>query len=72
MDKVDTLVAAWLPGSEGRCVANVLIGDYGFTGKLARTWFKSVDELTIILDQPQHPLRPHKKSSMMSFRSNLT
>uniref|UniRef100_J3LSU8 Beta-glucosidase n=1 Tax=Oryza brachyantha TaxID=4533 RepID=J3LSU8_ORYBR len=29
----------------GQGVADVLFGDYGFTGKLPRTWFKSVDQL---------------------------
>ncbi|KAL1542869.1 beta-glucosidase [Salvia divinorum] len=43
--RIDALVAAWLPGSEGQGVADVLFGDYGFSGKLARTWFKSVDQL---------------------------
>ncbi|GJM96618.1 hypothetical protein PR202_ga13477 [Eleusine coracana subsp. coracana] len=41
----DAFVAAWLPGSEGQGVTDVLFGDYGFTGKLPRTWFKSVDQL---------------------------
>ncbi|TVU03051.1 hypothetical protein EJB05_51422, partial [Eragrostis curvula] len=41
----DALVAAWLPGTEGQGVTDVLFGDYGFTGKLPRTWFKSVDQL---------------------------
>ena len=41
----DALVAAWLPGSEGQGVTDALFGDYGFTGKLPRTWFKSVDQL---------------------------
>uniref|UniRef100_A0A0D9VZ16 Beta-glucosidase n=1 Tax=Leersia perrieri TaxID=77586 RepID=A0A0D9VZ16_9ORYZ len=45
IDSVDALVAAWLPGSEGQGVTDVLFGDYGFTGKLPRTWFKSVDQL---------------------------
>ncbi|GKA43668.1 putative glycoside hydrolase family 3 C-terminal domain-containing protein [Tanacetum coccineum] len=44
VDTVDTLVAAWLPGPEGQGVANVLFGDYGFIRKLARTWFKSIDD----------------------------
>ncbi|KAK6163664.1 hypothetical protein DH2020_000528 [Rehmannia glutinosa] len=45
--QIDALVAAWLPGSEGGPgIADALFGDYGFTGKLARTWFKSVDQLT--------------------------
>lgn len=42
---IDALVAAWLPGTEGQGVADVLFGDYGFTGKLPRTWFKTVDQL---------------------------
>ena len=29
----DAWVAAWLPGSEGQGVADVLMGDYPFTGK---------------------------------------
>ncbi|XP_042462811.1 beta-glucosidase BoGH3B-like [Zingiber officinale] len=42
---IDALVAAWLPGSEGQGVADVLFGDYGFTGKLPSTWFRSVEQL---------------------------
>ncbi|KAL5210510.1 hypothetical protein ABZP36_006133 [Zizania latifolia] len=42
---MDALVAAWLPGTEGKGVTDVLFGDYNFTGKLPRTWFKSVDQL---------------------------
>ncbi|XP_073300558.1 uncharacterized protein [Primulina huaijiensis] len=45
LGSIDALVAAWLPGSEGQGVADVLFGDYGFTGKLSRTWFKNVDQL---------------------------
>ncbi|XP_006650588.3 beta-glucosidase BoGH3B-like isoform X2 [Oryza brachyantha] len=45
LDSTDAFVAAWLPGTEGQGVADVLFGDYGFTGKLPRTWFKSVDQL---------------------------
>ncbi|GJX51838.1 putative glycoside hydrolase family 3 C-terminal domain-containing protein [Tanacetum coccineum] len=59
VDTVDTLVAAWLPGPEGQGVANVLFGDYGFTRKLARTWFKWVDELPMnIEDLDYDPLYP--------------
>ncbi|KAK4432651.1 Beta-glucosidase BoGH3B [Sesamum alatum] len=45
LSQVDALVAAWLPGSEGQGVADVLFGDYGFTGKLPITWFKNVKQL---------------------------
>jgi len=34
----DAFVAAWLPGSEGAGIADVLFGDYPFTGKLPRKW----------------------------------
>lgn len=56
---MDALVAAWLPGSEGQGVADVLFGDYGFTGKLARTWFKTVDQLPMNVGDPHYdPLYP--------------
>lgn len=34
----DAFVAAWLPGSEGAGVSDVLFGDYDFTGTLPFTW----------------------------------
>ncbi|KAI3869655.1 hypothetical protein MKX03_011852 [Papaver bracteatum] len=56
---VDALVAAWLPGSEGQGVTDVLYGDYGFTGKLSRTWFKSMDQLPMNYgDEHYDPLFP--------------
>ncbi|XP_058196222.1 uncharacterized protein LOC131312476 [Rhododendron vialii] len=59
VDKMDALVAAWLPGTEGRGVTDLLFGDYGFTGKLARTWFKNVDQLPMNVGDPHYdPLFP--------------
>lgn len=56
---IDALVAAWLPGSEGQGVADVLFGDYGFTGKLSRTWFRTVDQLPMnVGDLHYDPLYP--------------
>ncbi|KAL0459964.1 UNVERIFIED_CONTAM: Beta-glucosidase BoGH3B [Sesamum latifolium] len=56
---IDALVAAWLPGTEGQGVADVLFGDYGFTGKLARTWFRTVDQLPMNVGDPHYdPLFP--------------
>lgn len=56
---VEALVAAWLPGTEGQGVADVLFGDYGFTGKLARTWFKTVNQLPMNVGDPHYdPLFP--------------
>ena len=40
----DAFVAAWLPGSEGDGIAEVLFGKYNFTGKLPHSWPKSVDD----------------------------
>ncbi len=34
----DAWVAAWLPGSEGAGVTDVLFGDVQFSGKLPYTW----------------------------------
>lgn len=60
LSSIDALVAAWLPGSEGQGVADVLFGDYGFSGKLARTWFKSVDQLPMNVGDPHYdPLFPY-------------
>lgn len=45
IDQSDTFIAAWLPGSEGDGIAEVLFGDYNFTGKLPHSWPKSVEHL---------------------------
>ncbi|GER54053.1 glycosyl hydrolase family protein [Striga asiatica] len=59
LPNIDALVAAWLPGSQGQGVADVLFGDYGFTGKLPRTWFKRVDQLPMNFgDAHYDPLFP--------------
>ncbi|XP_051124283.1 uncharacterized protein LOC127246750 [Andrographis paniculata] len=59
VSRIDALVAAWLPGSEGLGVADVLFGDYGFSGKLPRTWFKTVDQLPMnVGDSHYDPLFP--------------
>lgn len=38
LNRSDAFVAAWLPGSEGGGIADVLFGDHGFTGKLSYSW----------------------------------
>jgi beta-glucosidase len=55
----DALVAAWLPGSEGQGVADVLFGDYKPTGKLSRTWFLSNDQISGRANAVQKPLFPY-------------
>jgi beta-glucosidase len=44
---MDALVAAWLPGTEGQGVADVLFGDEPFTGKLPYTWPRSMDQIPL-------------------------
>ncbi|MEM6525748.1 MAG: glycoside hydrolase family 3 N-terminal domain-containing protein [Bacteroidota bacterium] len=44
VEQSDAFIAAWLPGSEGDGIAEVLFGDYDFTGKLPHSWPKSVDD----------------------------
>ncbi|MEM1186116.1 MAG: glycoside hydrolase family 3 N-terminal domain-containing protein [Planctomycetota bacterium] len=43
----DALVAAWLPGTEGDGVADVLFGDFDFTGKLSHSWPTSIAQVPI-------------------------
>jgi len=43
----DAWVVAWLPGTQGEGVADVLFGDFYFTGKLSYTWPRSNDQLPI-------------------------
>ena len=40
----DAFVAAWLPGTEGLGLTDVLFGDHKFTGKLPRSWPASEDK----------------------------
>jgi beta-glucosidase len=47
LDKADAFVAAWLPGTEGQGVADVLFGDYNPTGKLSCSWPRSMAQIPI-------------------------
>jgi len=44
IEQSDAFIAAWLPGSEGDGVAEVLFGEYNFKGRLAHSWPKSVED----------------------------
>jgi beta-glucosidase len=41
----DAFVAAWLPGTEGDGIAQVLFGEYPFVGKLPYTWPRSMEQI---------------------------
>ncbi len=55
--KCDAFVAAWLPGTEGQGVADVLFGDYKPTGKLSFSWPRSMAQIPInVGDKNYDPL----------------
>ena len=60
LDEWDALVAAWLPGTEGQGLADVLFGDVPFSGKLPYTWPRSVDQLPMsaLKESGAEPLFP--------------
>jgi beta-glucosidase len=43
----DACIAAWLPGTEGQGVADVLFGDYNPTGRLSHTWPRSMEQIPV-------------------------
>jgi beta-glucosidase len=47
IDKADAIVAAWLPGTEGDGVADVLFGDYKPSGKLSFSWPRSMAQVGV-------------------------
>jgi beta-glucosidase len=58
LPKIDGLVAAWLPGTEGAGVADVLFGDYPFTGKLPYSWPHSMSQIPMPTEGDSAPLFP--------------
>lgn len=57
LNQADALIAAWLPGTEGQGVADVLFGDYKPTGKLSFSWPRSMSQIPInIGDHNYDPL----------------
>jgi beta-glucosidase len=56
----DALVAAWLPGTEGAGVADVLFGDVAPTGRLSRSWPRAMSQVPINVGDPGYdPLFPY-------------
>ncbi|SPE37068.1 Glycoside hydrolase, family 3 domain protein [Candidatus Sulfopaludibacter sp. SbA6] len=47
LDGADALLAAWLPGTEGQGVADVLFGDYRPTGRLSYSWPRSMTQMPV-------------------------
>ena len=61
--KWDAFVEAWLPGTEGGAIAEVLYGKENFRGTLPVTWPRSVDQLPLHVGDPDYgqkkPLFPY-------------
>ena len=47
LEMADSFVAAWLPGTEGQGIADVLFGDFPFTGQLSYTWPRTMEQLPL-------------------------
>jgi beta-glucosidase len=59
LNVADAIVAAWLPGTEGAGVADVLFGKAPFTGTLPFTWPRSMAQIPINAGDAQYdPLFP--------------
>jgi len=50
--QADAFVAAWLPGTEGQGVSDVLFGDFRPTGKLSFSWPRSMNQLPLNMNMP--------------------
>ena len=53
---MDAFVAAWLPGTEGNGVTDVLFGDYPFSGKLKYCWPISMEQIPLSAMNGSAPL----------------
>ena len=59
-DNADAIAIAWLPGTEGAGIADVLFGDAKPTGKLSHTWPRELTQIPINAgDKPYDPLYPY-------------
>jgi len=58
LGQAEALVAAWLPGTEGDGISDVLFGDAGPTGKLSFSWPRSSTTPVNVGDPNYDPLFP--------------
>ena len=66
LENSDAFIAAWLPGTEGQGIADVLFGDCKPTGKLPHTWPKSMDQV------PVHAGDPNADKALFQYGYGLT
>ncbi|WP_422444910.1 glycoside hydrolase family 3 N-terminal domain-containing protein [Thermoanaerobacterium sp. DL9XJH110] len=56
LDDIDGLVAAWLPGTEGDGVADVLFGDQDFVGRLPMKWPYYFEAIPLVHEEEKYVL----------------
>jgi beta-glucosidase len=60
LQQADAVVAAWLPGTEGAGVADVLAGARAPTGKLPHSWPRAMSQVPVNTGDPGYdPLYPY-------------
>ncbi|MBP8606061.1 MAG: glycoside hydrolase family 3 C-terminal domain-containing protein [Phycisphaerae bacterium] len=60
LDKADAFIAAWLPGTEGQGVADVVFGNQKPSGKLSYSWPRDNSQIPVnIGDSDYNPLFPY-------------
>jgi len=66
LEASDAFVAAWLPGTEGEGIADVLFGEYKPSGKLPQTWPRTMDQV------PIHKGDPNAKAALFRYGYGLS
>lgn len=56
LPQIDALVAAWLPGTEGDGLSDLICGKVPFTGKLSFHWPSSMNQVPLSMMNGQGPL----------------
>ncbi|MFT5484372.1 MAG: beta-glucosidase [Halieaceae bacterium] len=56
LELATAFVSAWLPGSEGQGIADVIFGDHPFCGKLSFSWPQIADSSCNVGDKDYNPL----------------
>jgi beta-glucosidase len=58
LSQADALVAAFLPGTEGQGITDVLFGDFSPTGKLSFSWPRANEDLPMNINMPKEKYNP--------------
>ena len=58
LPQADAFMVAFLPGTEGQGISDVLFGDYKPTGKLSFSWPKTMGQLPLNINGPKDKYDP--------------